>query len=131
MYGKNKYSRLYIKYIVKNPIIFYSFLAAGIALFLYMTLNLKLEITHSFDTEINGNEVSFDCGYEYISDTIYLYKDRNEKIYKLKFTKAIAQSGKPVLIIDNPDKISGSYKAELIIGEQTFLEKIFVKAGKA
>lgn len=128
---KSKFSMLYIKYTVKTPIVFYVFLTAGIVLFLYMTLNLSLDVTQSFDAEVSEDKVTFDCGYEIVSNIIYLYTDRNEKIYKYNFTAIEVENGITVLLINNADALSGNYKADIVVGKQSLFERIFISGGKA
>ncbi len=38
-----RFKRFYIKYIIKNPILFYVFLAVGIGLFLLLTLSIETD----------------------------------------------------------------------------------------
>lgn len=38
-----RFKRFYIKYIIKNPILFYMFLAVGIGLFLLLTLSIETD----------------------------------------------------------------------------------------
>ena len=38
-----RFKRFYIKYIIKNPILFYVFLAVGVGLFLLLTLSIETD----------------------------------------------------------------------------------------
>ncbi len=40
---KQNISKLYVKYIIKTPVIFYLFLIIGAVLFLYMTITLQVD----------------------------------------------------------------------------------------
>ncbi len=38
-----KFKQFYLKYIIKNPILFYMFLAGGVGLFLFLTLSIETD----------------------------------------------------------------------------------------
>ena len=38
-----RFKRFYIKYIIKNPMLFYMFLAVGVGLFLFLTLTIETD----------------------------------------------------------------------------------------
>lgn len=125
-----KFSRLYVKYIIKSPIVYYSFLLIGIVLFLYFSLNFKLDIVQSVNANIEDNSFTVEGEYKTSSDTIYLYRDRNEKIYRLKIDQIEYIDNKTIFIINNSIELSGEIHADIVIGSQTLFERIFIKAGK-
>lgn len=125
-----KFSRLYVKYIVKTPVIFYLFLIIGIVLFLYFSLGLKLDVVQSVKANIEDNRFIVVGEYETQSDMIYLYNDRNEKIYKLKIQQIERIDGQTIFVINNSVGLSGDIQADIVTGSQTLFERIFIKAGK-
>ena len=125
-----QFSRFYVKYVIKTPIIFYTFLIVGISLFIYLSLSLKLDIVQSIKANIADDKIVLNGEYHNISDVIYLYNDRNEKIYKFKIKSTENENGKTVFFIDSDINLSGDVNIDIVIGNRTLFERIFVKAGK-
>ena len=130
MSKKSKFSNWYVKYIIKIPIIFYSFLILGMLLFVYLSFGLQLDVLQSVKAEITNNTVIIGSEYNSKSDTVYIYNDRNEKVYKFKIKSSQISNLKTVLIIDNDIGLYGEVNADIITGSQTLFERIFIKAGK-
>ena len=118
-------SKLYI-----NPVIYYMFLLTGVILFLYLSLNIKLNVVQNVKANIKDNRIIIEGEYYNKSDAIYLYNDRNEKIYKLTIEDSEYTDGRTVFIINNTTKLSGNIQADIVTGSQTLLERIFIRAGK-
>lgn len=125
-----KFSRFYVKYLIKSSVIFYVFLAIGVALFLYLSLHIKLDVITTYDAQILENNVIINCDCESSSDVLYLYNDRNEDIYKLQIESITCNKDKTIFTINDSINLVGDVKAEVVTGKQTLLHKIFVKAGK-
>lgn len=124
------FSKLYVKYIIKTPVIFYLFLMMGIVLFLYFSISLKLDIIQSVKANVENNKLTVAGEYETQSDIIYLYSERNEEIHKLKIAKIEHINGKTIFFINNSVGLSGEIHADIVTGSQTLFSKIFIKAGK-
>ena len=43
MKNNTRFNQFYLKYIIKNPILFYVFLMIGIGLFLFLTLSIETD----------------------------------------------------------------------------------------
>ena len=125
-----KFSRLYVKYIIKTPVVFNLFLLTGVLLFLYFSLNLKLDVIQNTDADIENNRVTVEGKYTAQSDMLYLYNDRNEKVYKYRIEQIDYEKNQTVFVVNNSDGLSGKIQAEIVIGSQTLLERIFIRAGK-
>ena len=130
MAANSRFTRLYVRYIIKTPVVFYAFLAAGIALFLYLSLGLRLNTMRSVSVWVAENQVIYDGDCASRSDFLYLYNNRKEKIYKLRIVETVNACGQTVLTVENPEKLSGEMQADIVTGSQTLLERIFIKAGK-
>lgn len=126
----SNFSRLYVKYLIKTPVIFFLFLFTGVALFLYLTLHVNLDVTESYEAFIVEDIVTIPGEHEVDSDTIYLYNDRNEVVYQTEIENAIIQDGNTVIDVENSYDLSGEIYVDIVVGEETLLERIFVKAGK-
>ena len=124
-----KFQRMYVKYIMKSPAIFILFLIIGIFLFSFIFLNIRLNIMRQGEVEVIDSQIFFDNIYETVSNTVYLYYDRNEEIFKFEAEKLSEENGKTVMIINNESNLSGEMDAEIIVGTQTLFEKIFINVG--
>lgn len=124
-----KFQRMYVKYIIKSPIIFLSFLVVGISLLSFISVNLKLNIMKQVEVEVIGSKVLFDDTYQTVSNTVYLYSDRNEEIFKFEAEELSEENGNTVMIINNEANLSGKMNAEIVVGTQTLFEKILVNIG--
>lgn len=124
------FKRFYVDYIIKKPVIFYSFLGIGIGIFLYLSLNLKLDRIQSVNAEIVGQTIKLEGEYKIYSDSIYLYHDRNKRVYKLAITDWKIAEGCTVCMVEDTEQLSGGLMADIITGKQTLFERIFLRAGK-
>ncbi|MCX7748159.1 MAG: hypothetical protein N2645_14935 [Clostridia bacterium] len=118
-------SKLYL-----NPVIYYMFLLAGVILFVYLSLNIKLDVVQNVKANIKDDRIIIEGEYNTKSDAIYLYNDRNEKIYKLTIEHLEYIDGQTVFIINNTTELFGDIQADIVTGSQTLLERIFIRAGK-
>jgi len=127
------FQRLYVKYLIKNPALFYGFIALFLAVFIGMSLTIKLDVVKSYPAKLTGNMIiveksdvtstSYDC--------IYYYTNRNEKIYKAKVAGSFFDGGSLIINLIKNEETVGDITIDLIVGKQTLLERIFVKAGKS
>ena len=124
-----KFQHMYVKYIIKSPVIFLSFLIVGIFLLSFISVNLKLNIMKQVEVEVTGSKVLFDDTYQTVSNTVYLYSDRNEEIFKFEAEELSEENGNTVMIINNEANLSGKMNAEIVVGTQTLFEKILVNIG--
>jgi hypothetical protein len=124
------FSRLYVKYVIKTPAIFYLFLLIGSVLFLYLSIGIKLDVVQSMKAYIEDNGVIVEEMYELESNTIYLYNDRDDKIYKSTVEQIKHVNGHTVFVISSSIGLSGEIQVDIVTGSQTLFERIFIKAGK-
>ena len=106
------------------------FLLTGVILFLYLSLNIKLDVVQNVKANIKDSKIIIEGKYNTKSDTIYLYNDRNEKIYKLTIVHSEYIDGQTVFIINNTTKLFGNIQADIVTSSQTLLERIFIRSGK-
>ena len=127
---KSRFAAWYVKYIIKSPLVFYTFLSAGVVLFIALSLGVRLDIAESTQAEVQGQQVVLDGEYELASDTIYLYRDRNEQVYKLKVA-TWKKGGSTVSIVEYNSGLLGRMNADVVTGSQTLLERIFMRGRQA
>lgn len=128
----SKYGRIYMKYVIKSPFLFYAFWFGGILLFLVMTLNTKIAVVKTFEVQAINDTVVLDSIQEEVGEIVYLYTDRNEQVYKAAVYAKEEIEGNTVLILRarQPDMPEGGMKADIVIGEESLLRRIFLKAGR-
>lgn len=132
MNRNRKLEQWQIKYLVKSPLIYYSFLVLFIAVFLYVSLTLNIDIRKSFLANMSCNEISIKTEKKIHSedDIIYIYKNRNEKIISQSILDSKYSNGTMYFYIDeNEQALSGNVTIEIKTGEQSLFAKIFLKAG--
>jgi hypothetical protein len=133
MNRNSNFERWYIKYLVKSPILYYSFLILFVGIFLFSSISLQLDIRKSFPASIDGNKITVITASEITSldDKIYIYRNRNEKILSESVTKTEFINGvMNFYISEKQADISGEVTIEVTIDKQSLLKKIFAKAGK-
>jgi len=125
-----KFQRLYVKYLIKSPILFYSFLLVGVLLFCVLSVSTKLDVKETFSATYNDNKVTISGEYRPLSKVIYIYSDRNDKIHKLEYDDIRIEDGETIVTIKEDIEIAKDINIDIIVEQQTLLERIFVKAGK-
>lgn len=132
MNRNRKLEQWQIKYLVKSPLIYYSFLLLFIAVFLYVSLSLNIDIRKSFSANMSYNEISINSEKMLHSEdgVIYIYKNRNEKIISQSILDSKYSNGTMHFYIEeNEKKLSGNVTIEIKTGQQSLFAKIFLKAG--
>ncbi len=129
------FSKLYVKYIIKKPIIFYIFLCLGVCLFLVLTLTLKLEIIEKYDAYYEDGIIKVKTDDINNVSKIYAYNNKNEKIHIINVKKYDYEYGNSYLHIYEEDinliqELGSNFKIEISIGYESLFKRVFVKAGK-
>jgi hypothetical protein len=129
-----KFQQLYVKYLIKNPALFYGFIGLFLIIFLVLSLSIKLDVVKSYPASITGNVISVESANAetILGNKVYYYANRNEKIYKSEANDVSADGGEIIIVITGNEQgeISGEINVDLVVGKQPLLERIFVKAGK-
>jgi hypothetical protein len=139
MKKKSKISAFYMKYTIKKPIIFLCFVFIGVALFLNLTLKIQVPINKTFNGKAvvdQNNGVTILLNKKPLNkniNTIYLYIDKNIKIYEVKNLKI---EDSKIYIVDTKSFISvikehPNVSLDIEQKNITLFEKIFVNGGKS
>lgn len=126
---KSKFTRWYVKYVIKTPLVFYSFLSGGIVLFLILSLGLKIDTMQSVEACVSGREVVLGGEHNLLSDELYLYRSRNDEVFRLRIESWEQTGGNTVCVVEDAGGLSGNMSADIVTGAGTLLERIFVRAG--
>ena len=125
------FQKRYLKYVIKSPLAFYSFLALGMLLFVCMAFMIKLDVIESHSANLSGNTVTLAGTADPVSSTVYLYQDRSEKVYKLTVEKIEHQNGCTIFIIDGIQAafLPREITIDIVVQRQTLFLRIFAKGG--
>ena len=122
-----------IKLFVKSSILFYVFLFCFITFFLYLTSSLKLDVRKTFNGVIDDGVLIIQSTKKIskIDDAIYIYKNKNHKVIKATIIDESFQNGcmHYCINMNELEETTGGISVDIIVGKQTLLEKIFIKAG--
>ena len=124
---------LYVRFIVKFPVVFYMFLFFFFGVFIFTTYSVKLDSFQSYQATLEGNKIFIRdaAGVIPVKKYIYIYKDRSMRVYKANYSSLTLEDGIVKLTLDNSNlDISGQIMIDLIVDEQTLLERIFIRVGK-
>ncbi len=129
------FSQIYVKYIIKTPVLFFLYIGIGIGIFLYLTLSLQLDVMTTYQADYQDGTVVIPAKEPIDANKIYLYKDRNEKVYTVSVGQTEYENGTVIFHIDEKDiadtgKLSGDITVDVINGKESLFKKIFIKAGK-
>lgn len=131
---KQDFERIYVKYAVKSPLIFYLYLVAFISIFLLVSTKMRLEKRQIYEAQIQGNKVEAVCSAKKnLSDNkIYVYTDKNQEVFMFHVQEIEYENGVMRLILEEEQNdILGSVMLEMVEGDYSLFQRIFVKAGDA
>jgi hypothetical protein len=128
------FSRLYVKYLIKTPLLFYLFFSIGAILFVYMTISVRIDVMKTYDASYKDGVITIAANENIITEKIFVYSNRNEKIYGVHIDKVVNEEDRMYIYVAQGDdafeKLLDDIKVDMVIGKQSLLERIFVKAGK-
>lgn len=133
MIRKRKFEQWQIKYFVKSPLIYYAFLLVFVAVFLFASLSVSLDVRNSFSAALNGNKILIASNTQIkpLDGKLYLYRNRNKKITAEIVTSSSFANHKMVFTINKvPKELSGKITVEITTKKQPLLSRIFTKVGK-
>lgn len=134
MRRKQRFERLYMKYIVKSSGLFGIYLGAFISVFMIVSSRVTLEERRAYEAEIDGSEIEIVCeeGPAPIGDRVYFYRDKNQEVFSSDVKEVEYRDGVMYIFLAGEQKgVSGKVTVEIVSGKNTLFQKIFMKAGTA
>lgn len=125
-----KFSKLYVKYIIKTPIIYYFFLLLGAALFLILSLTIKLDVVQIVPAIIQGDVVFTHYELEIESNNLLIRCNQTDRVQKVEVMQISNITGQTRFVIANATGIEGDVQISVSIGTQTLFARIFAQAGR-
>ena len=129
---KPNYQRYYVKYMIKKPILFYSFLFLGVVGFIFGSMNIQMDIRKSYPAEYVEGQLIIFTEEVFEPQEVFLYTDKNDSVERYIVKEGRKEDGKLVLILEEPpQQKEEAFIAEFTVGTESLLYRIFVKAGRA
>lgn len=132
MSGNSKFTKLYLKYIVKSQAIFYLYVGFFAVLFVIVSSRISLQVRSNYEAVVNGNviEVVTDTEIDFQDDKIYVYTDKNQRVLPLSVSSAEYQEGIMYCVVeDMQEAVNGEVSVEITTGSKSLFQAIFSKAG--
>lgn len=132
MKKKQTFEKRYLKYVVKSPVLFCTYMVLFVIVFICMTTRLKLDVRKSFEGEIYGDEiiVAGEIKSHVLEDKVYVYKNKNQKIFVFDIeTIEYSTDEMHIFLNEEQDELFGEITLEVIDKRNSLFETIFTKAG--
>ena len=130
MRKKQNFEKIYVKFAVKSPVVFYMYLLAFIIIFLMISSKMRLESRQIYEAQIFGNKVTAVCSaMTSLSDNkIYVYRDKNQEVFTFHVKEANYGNGVLYFVlVEEQSDISGDVMLEIVQGNQSLFQRIFRK----
>lgn len=133
MKKKNKIIKWYMKYIVKHSSVYYSYLLCFV-IFLGFAMNyIDIDVREEYPAIIKENRVYINQEkiFPIIDDEIFIYKNKTQKIWKIKIVSQKTEENQTCLQTNNEIiSVSGKVTIEYVIDRQSLLKTILKKEGR-
>lgn len=130
----NDLGRFYVDRIINNHALYYITMALGAFLFIFMLLSVELDNTQSAEVFVDEQGLYVVNAPEITSDTVYIYEDRNDAVYRAVLSETAKDGDRTYLTFEKggfPDTLSNGISIEFVTGHESLLYRIFVRAGKS
>ena len=125
----NKLSKIYMKYIVKSFTAYIIFILLGIFFFIYVSLNVKVEVIETFEGIYAEERLVINETVNYPIEKIYAYQSRNEEIitYNVKDIDIIDESYTVLFLGESDDigKLEGVIRIDVVKKHVSIFSVIF------
>lgn len=107
--AKKKWNKFYVNWIIRNQMIFYSYLLAGTAFVLILMCNINIDIMLTIPCKYEDNKLVIQGGKDITfrqGQTVYFYINKNEKVYTVPVGEHGSIGGKTYVVFsaDSLDK---------------------------
>ncbi|MGF7048142.1 hypothetical protein J2T13_002649 [Paenibacillus sp. DS2015] len=129
-----KKANMYVKLTAKNPVPFIGIVALAVLSLLFLTMSTKLSIINTYDGKMDKQKIVISNHViTNIPGKVYVYTNRNEKVYPMQTTDKVKyDAGATIIYVEGSenDPDIGNVKIDVPIGETTLFERVFLKGGK-
>lgn len=128
----HNFERFYVKFAVKSPLVFYTYLLLLISVFLIVSSAMRLEKRQIYAARIHGNEIEAVCSAktELSDGRIYVYRDKNQEVFMYHVKEAEYGDGiMRFILVEEQNDLSGDVILEIVEGNHSLFQRIFTKTG--
>lgn len=123
-------SKVYVKYMIKTPLVFYVFLLVSVAVYLFMAMSVKLDIIDEYEGIICDDYIVITAKSPIETELVYIVIGDGERI-KLDINKSEFNLN-DVKLYFNEDLILTSLrekklKVEVVVGKRNLLDAMYKK----
>ena len=124
-----RYQKIYVKCFIKKSLLYYSFLGIFIIIFIVSAILIKVNVMNTYSALWENGVIIINVEDSSLENTeeIYFYKNRNEKIFRVKVMRIEIKNGRTYLYCTNKnwEVEMGQVTVEAVVGKQSLLERIF------
>lgn len=132
MSGNSKFTKLYLKYIVKSQALFYLYIGVFLVLFGGISSGISLQVRSNYEAVANGNviEIVSEEEIDFLDNKIYVYTDKNQMVLPFHVGAAEYREGIMYFTVEkNQEAVNGEVSVEITTGSKSLFQAIFSKAG--
>jgi len=136
---KSSLAQKYVKYLIKNPLLFLLCVGIGTGMFLYLTLSTKLPIIRTYNAHMNFSGESccltIDSEDQVAPEVIYVYQDKYQHVITLPVEKTEMRDGQTVFYTRMPEKqtlegITAWPWVDVPVEKTSLFMRIFARGGR-
>ena len=80
------FKNIYYKYVVKYPVLFFTFMIVGIFTFLYFSFNTEVTLIETFEGNYADDRLIINEVVDYPINKAYAYQNRSDKVIEYEIT---------------------------------------------
>lgn len=120
--------------ISKNSFVFFMIVITCVALIVILSLSIQTDDMFTVNVRIEGNVICIDEEIVVSNDHVFVYQDRNERVYALTIKSMYFEDGQTFFVVEleKATDILGlsTPKADIPISKSSVFERVFLKGGK-
>ena len=119
--------KLYLQYVIRSPALFFGVLILVLAVFFLLGAITELDVVQTYDGSLSGSRIILNTLLPVTPESVYIYKNRGEKLLKLRITKAEQEDGQYTILYFPADMeadaacFDGRIKLDVRIGKSNLL----------
>lgn len=82
----NRIINYYYKYVVKYPVLYFTFIIIGLSTFLYLSLNTEVALIETFEGNYAEDRLIINEVVDYPINIVYAYQNRSDKVIEYEIT---------------------------------------------
>ena len=90
--------KLYLQYMIRSPATFFGVLILVLAAFFLLCAATELDVVQTYDGSLSGSRIILNTLLPETPESVYIYKNRGEKLLKLRITKAEQEDGQYTIL---------------------------------